>query len=220
MACFRRPQRSRRRNYQIFTRSAGSPDSACLPAASRRSSRARAVQSRQMCRRICRSGRTIISTAAATRPGSRRRRRKLANGSPHGSVRAFVDTGALLALSHSRDQYHARAVSLARHHHASGSRYVSSLLVLSEFHSHLLYVDGPARARAAVSALLDDPAQEWRAVTPDLVREARDSWLARFPDQRLSLTDAVSFAIMAREKLTRAFAFDTHFEIAGFELLR
>lgn len=44
-------------------------------------------------------------------------------------------------------------------------------------------------------------------------------WLVRFPDQRFSLTDAVSFEVMRRERVTHAFAFDKHFETAGFKLL-
>jgi predicted nucleic acid-binding protein len=34
------------------------------------------------------------------------------------------------------------------------------------------------------------------------------------------MTDAVSFEIMKREKVTQAFGFDQHFELAGFNLLR
>jgi len=46
-----------------------------------------------------------------------------------------------------------------------------------------------------------------------------DAWLGRFSDQRFSLTDAVSFEVMRREQISRAFAFDQHFVTAGFELL-
>jgi len=93
------------------------------------------------------------------------------------------------------------------------------MLVLSEFHSHLLYLRGPVAALTALNWLLDDPAHEWQPVTPDLVREAKAKWLARFADQGFSLTDAVSFEIMTREAITHAFAFDRHFTAAGFSLL-
>lgn len=132
---------------------------------------------------------------------------------------AFVDTSALLALSHTRDQYHERARDSARRHQAAGGRFLSSTLVLGEFHSHLLYLRGPAAARDALGRLLDDDTHDWLEVSVDVVREARERWLTRLIDQRVSLTDAVSFELMSRASVSHAFAFDRHFEMAGFRLL-
>jgi hypothetical protein len=53
-----------------------------------------------------------------------------------------------------------------------------------------------------------------------LVSEASSNWLTRFSDRRFSLVDAVSFEVMRRGNLPAAFAFDHHFEVAGFELLK
>jgi hypothetical protein len=57
-------------------------------------------------------------------------------------------------------------------------------------------------------------------VSPNLVHDALARWLDRFADQPFSLVDAVSFEVMRREKIDLAFAFDRHFEVAGFRLLR
>jgi predicted nucleic acid-binding protein len=43
--------------------------------------------------------------------------------------------------------------------------------------------------------------------------------LERYHDQDFTLTDAVSFEVMRRERIRQAFAFDGHFVTAGFELL-
>ena len=132
---------------------------------------------------------------------------------------AFVDTGALIALSRPSDQYHARAKEIARRHKAAGGRYTSSALVLAEFHTHMLYLLGPAAARAKLDALLRDSTHEWHSATPDLLRRASERWLSRFADQRFSLTDAVSFELMSTGSIRHAFAFDQHFQTAGFSLL-
>jgi uncharacterized protein len=135
-------------------------------------------------------------------------------------VRVFVDTGALLALSRSHDQYHGRAVELAERHLALGGQFVGTTLILGELHSHLLYLRGPVDAQSLLAHLVEDPVHEWVEVSAELVQEAITRWLGRFSDQRFSLIDAVSFEVMRRRGLTHAFAFDTHFEVAGFRLLR
>lgn len=134
-------------------------------------------------------------------------------------MRALADTSGLLALSRTKDQYHRRAVEVAERHLASGGRFLGTTLILSELYSHLLYLRGAKEARAALARLLDDPVHEWKEVAADLVQDAMNRWLVRFSDQELSLVDAVSFDVMRREKITRAFAFDHHFEVAGFDLL-
>lgn len=135
-------------------------------------------------------------------------------------MRVLIDTSALLALSHGGDQHHQRAVDVVGRHRSSGGTFIGTTLVLSEFYSHLLYLRDPAVARTGLRRLLEDPVQEWIEVGPVLVGEAHSAWLTPFADQRFSLVDAVSFEIMRREGLTSAFAFDHHFEVAGFELLR
>ncbi len=42
-------------------------------------------------------------------------------------------------------------------------------------------------------------------------------WLARLPDQRITYTDAVSFAVMEQAKLRAVLGFDHDCLVAGFE---
>lgn len=121
----------------------------------------------------------------------------------------------MLALASPRDQYHERAVALTRAQ--PDLQWVSSVLVLDELYRHVLYQRGTAAGRSVVYALLHDPAFHWLDVTPSLVWDAVSAWIDRFPDQDFSLTDAVSFELMTRERVRRAFAFDRHFTVAGFE---
>jgi predicted nucleic acid-binding protein len=132
---------------------------------------------------------------------------------------AAVDTSALLAIASSRDQFHTRALETATRFRDAGGRWFGSALVMGELHAHLLRRINAATARRVVSALLDDPAYEWRDVTIELERSAVHQWLERFAEQRFSLTDAVTFELMSQERVRKAFAFDSDFVTAGFELL-
>lgn len=135
-------------------------------------------------------------------------------------TRALIDTSALLALARTRDQYHRRAIGIAESHLGAGGHYVGTTLILGELHAHLVHLRGPVDARAQIRRLLADPIHEWIQVGPDLLTESVDHWLEEFGDQDLTLTDAVSFEVMRREGLTRAFAFGRHFEVAGFEVMK
>jgi predicted nucleic acid-binding protein len=135
------------------------------------------------------------------------------------SVRAFVDTSALVALYAANDKHHrdARRIAKGAVLHCV---FVSTTAVMTEFHSHILYRRGMADARRVVSALLSDPVHNWASVSRELIEAAIQNWIDRYSDQTFSLTDAVSFEVMRREKITHAFAFDRHFETAGFQLLQ
>lgn len=122
-------------------------------------------------------------------------------------------------MVHPRDQHHAEAVAIGRRFLSRQGRWVGTTLVLAELHTHLLHARGPALARKHVKELLEDPSYEWVDAPSQLVHDAIEAWLERFSDQRFSLTDAVSFEVMRRERIETAFAFDRDFVTAGFELL-
>lgn len=134
-------------------------------------------------------------------------------------MRVAVDTGALLALASTNDQYHERATAIFRKYKSAGGRLVGTALVLGETHSLVLRRRGPAPARRILDGLLRDPSYEWVDCPVELVQAASNRWLAAYSDQGFSLIDAVTFELMRLEKLTHAFAFDHHFRVAGYELL-
>jgi predicted nucleic acid-binding protein len=134
-------------------------------------------------------------------------------------MRAAIDTGALLALANPRDQYHEAAVRIARGFMARGGTWVGTALVLAELHGHLLRWRPPATAAQLLGAITADRGYDWRDATLDLLDGALHGWIHRIADQRFSLTDAVTFELMRRERLTEAFAFDDDFRVAGYRLL-
>jgi uncharacterized protein len=134
-------------------------------------------------------------------------------------MRAAIDTSAMFALASPRDQHHDKAVAIADQFRRGGGQWVGTTLVLAELHALLLYRASAATARRVLDALLRDPIYEWSEAPAALVSAASTRWLAGFPDQKFSVADAVTFEMMREKRIKKAFAFDDHFRIAGFDLL-
>ena len=131
----------------------------------------------------------------------------------------FIDTGAFLGRYLPDDQHHVAALAGWARLAAERLPICPSNLVLSETITLLArrtdYRFAAERARVihASSAL--------RILRPTLDDErAAVDWLEKFADQKVSFTDAVSFVLMRRNRLARAFTFDRHFELAGFKSLK
>ena len=130
----------------------------------------------------------------------------------------FVDTGAFIARYMRRDGHHARARRVWAEIEKLRTACFTSNFVLDETFTLLgrqsSYAFAAERARAlfsskALTILRPDGEDELAAL--DL--------FARFADQEASFTDCISFALMRRYRLSRAFTFDRHFLAAGFEVL-
>jgi predicted nucleic acid-binding protein len=89
-------------------------------------------------------------------------------------------------------------------------------LVLAEVHRLLVFRAGP-RAAAAALARVDASALVEIAFPTRAIHDAARGWLARLGDQKISYTDASSFAVMDAEKCRVALTFDRDFWLAGFE---
>lgn len=130
----------------------------------------------------------------------------------------FIDTGAFLARHHGADQHHEAAIAGWRDLESRASlRCFTSNHVLDETVTLLGRRAGhpfaAARARsilasAVLTILRPAAAEELEAV----------ELFEKFGDQGVSFTDCTSFALMRRHRIPNAFAFDRHFEAAGFTL--
>ncbi|MCP3963233.1 MAG: PIN domain-containing protein [bacterium] len=129
----------------------------------------------------------------------------------------FLDTGAFLALYIARDQYHDQSILAWRELEASTSRCFTSNFVLDETFTFLArrtsYDFAATRAR---SLLTSNVLEILRPDHEDELQAVDD--FAKFADQGVSFTDCVSFALMRSRRIRRAFSFDRHFALAGFEL--
>lgn len=116
-----------------------------------------------------------------------------------------------MALRLRRDANHGVAVRLW----APGQPLLTTNQVVGETWTFLRRRDGHASAVAFLDAV---DAADWLAVVhvdDAIEREAR-VWLRRHDERVCSFVDATSFAVMRRERLREALAFDGDFSAAGF----
>ncbi|MBA3435672.1 MAG: PIN domain-containing protein [Chloroflexi bacterium] len=129
----------------------------------------------------------------------------------------FVDTSFWIALRFSRDDHHEVARGLWST--GEGGVLLTTNHVAGETWTFLRRRIGHAEARGFIDNLertdrvsvvhVDDPteADAW-------------AWLRRHDERPYSFVDATSFAIMRRQRIREAFAFDGDFSAAGFVEVR
>ncbi len=127
----------------------------------------------------------------------------------------FADTFYYLALLSPRDPAHAWAVSVTR---KLRGRLVTTAWVLMEVGDAMSL----PKNRELFAALLDGLKGNPRMTIVPASQELFDRGVAFFrqrPDKEWTLTDCVSFVVMADEGLTDALTGDHHFVQAGFRAL-
>ncbi|MBI1816409.1 MAG: PIN domain-containing protein [Deltaproteobacteria bacterium] len=134
-------------------------------------------------------------------------------------ARVLVDSGAWIALVRAKDQYHASAEQMFRDAIRHRIRLVTTNLILAEVQRFILFHVGIQPALHVLDRIEASPLLTIEFTTAAHHAAAR-KWLAQFPDQRISYTDAVSFAVMRAMRCTTAMGFDHDFELAGFALWR
>ncbi len=129
----------------------------------------------------------------------------------------FVDTGAFLGAILQKDQHRTVALHAWEELNSLPFRLISTEHVLDEVATFLVRASLPSVASKWLKLQMSSSVVDWTITSKqDLIDAAR--WFEKFVDQRLSFTDAISFAIMKRRDIHRVFGFDHHFSLAGFEL--
>ena len=127
----------------------------------------------------------------------------------------FVDTSAWVALVDKGDSLHRDAATSYPSIFKNHKNLVTSNLIVAETYIILLK---ELRHKAAIEFLERTKASP-RILTiysnQNIETEA-EGILVKYVDQDFSYTDAVSFVIMKRQKIRKAFCFDKHFVTAGF----
>jgi predicted nucleic acid-binding protein len=133
----------------------------------------------------------------------------------------FVDTSAWKAFYDEEDDQHDEARSFMK---AVGAKevpvrtLVTSDYIMDETLTLIRFAHSHSRAVEFANAVSSSRAIRVVFVGEEIFNNALELFTKR-ADKPWSLTDCVSFALMKRLELTTAFAFDPHFQQAGFETL-
>jgi len=130
----------------------------------------------------------------------------------------FVDAGAWIAISDTRDKYHAAAIQFYQRLLQERRRLVTTNLVVAEAHVVIRRAGGYQPAMRFLQSVRQSSRLLKVYSDPTLEAQA-EAILRRYADQDFSFADAVSFAVMQERGITEAFAFDHHFSVAGFALV-
>jgi predicted nucleic acid-binding protein len=131
--------------------------------------------------------------------------------------RVLVDASAYFALLDQDDAYHSQARLIRDRLLAESFRLFTTSFVLPETHALLLN----RLSQDIATSFLKDLEQSTTTlvwVTPADVQRAQ-AIIYQYEDKDFSLTDATSFAVMERLRITTAFTFDRHFAQYGLMVL-
>jgi predicted nucleic acid-binding protein len=127
----------------------------------------------------------------------------------------FADTFALIAWLNPRDNAHAR---VATYLDGFAGRLVTTEWVLMEVADALSAPEARSTAVEFLRAVRADPLFDVVGYVP-AVYQAGFSLFSNRADKSWSLTDCISFGVMAEQGLKDALTADHHFEQAGFRAI-
>ncbi len=134
----------------------------------------------------------------------------------------FVDTGAWIALLNKKDQYHLDAVNVLEGLHQQQMRLLTTDYVIDETVTRIRYDTNHSLAVLFLNRI--DLLIETEILTvvqiDETVFTAAKMLFLQYDSVRLSFTDCTSFAICSMKSITKAFAFDRHFQMMGIDLLQ
>ncbi|MDF1557451.1 MAG: PIN domain-containing protein [ANME-2 cluster archaeon] len=130
-------------------------------------------------------------------------------------MRIFLDTSGLIALSDRKDTNHKTAGAFLKTRVKAGARFVLGRNVLVE------YIDGVTKRVSKLKAAeeLDNILNSKLLVIEPVSGTDWNKaiqYFKKYDDQRIDLTDCLSFAIMERLGLDTALTFDNDFKTHGF----
>jgi uncharacterized protein len=131
------------------------------------------------------------------------------------SVAVFAGTFHFLALLNSSDAAHVRAIEASC---VAGREFVTTEFVLLELADALAHPRDRVEFFVVRDAIINDASFHIVPASTELLARGIQFYRER-PDKEWSLTDCISFVVMAEKGLSEALTGDRHFEQAGFKPL-
>ena len=128
----------------------------------------------------------------------------------------FLDTGYLIALEASDDQYHQQALAHWQNLSRALPQLVTTSYVFDEVVTFFNSRNRHAKAVEIGKLLLESPSVKLVHIDESLFHEAW-RYFIQHSDKSYSLTDCASFVVMKRLRIRTALTFDQHFVQAGFD---
>jgi predicted nucleic acid-binding protein len=133
-------------------------------------------------------------------------------------TKVFVDTGAFVAVRRSDEREHRQARETLLALVERGAQLISTNYTFAETYTTLLSRVGRRAAIAWGSEARSTSRFEFVRVDEEL-EDAAWQILEMHEDKSWSYVDAVSFALMERDGISTAFAFDDHFRQRGLAVV-
>lgn len=134
-------------------------------------------------------------------------------------MKIFIDTGAFVARSYSRNQYHSQAQKTWEKLADGTQQCYTSNLVIAETLSLIARWVGYSEAVELGYSLYQS--EILKILRPESEDESNAiNFLRKYSDQKVSFVDCISFVLMKRYNISQCFGYDHHFPLAGFKLWR
>lgn len=132
--------------------------------------------------------------------------------------KVLIDTGAFYAFADLDDSHNLHAQTIFSGLTKQRDYLYTTSFIVAETHALLLNRLSQQAATQFLKDIEDETHIVVAWVTPTDVKKAREI-IYRYDDKTFSLTDATSFAVMERLKISAAFTFDHHFTQYGLTVL-
>ena len=130
----------------------------------------------------------------------------------------MLDSGPLISLYDRTDPRRSRVVTELEAMHHRKYPVCTTLLTIAETHRRILYDVDHSRALTFLNDIYDGSVNILTLQTQDEA-DAKDI-IARYADQRISCTDAITMAVMKRIGIQKVLSYDHHFWVLNFHVMQ